>query len=186
MESNDDRNIPNSKGEEKDKLDKNVFEDLQLSETDIVWLAGLLEGEGTFLLDRRAATLYEESTSPPSPILRVSMTDGDVIARVAKMLNKKPFIATAKTKGNKIEHIVSCQARPPLFYLLPRLLPYMGERRTIEIQKCIDALEDWKIWYLRGGRRKSSSKAGKISAEQRALKKNLTRSNFYTICKTKT
>ena len=76
--------------------DKNLFKDLMLSETDVAWLAGLLEGEGTFLLDNRSATRYEESTVPPSPVLRISMTDQDIIDRVAKMLDKKSFSAKKK------------------------------------------------------------------------------------------
>ena len=138
--------------------DENLFKDLKLSEIDIAWLAGLLEGEGSFSLDSRAKQRYEESTASPSPILRLSMTDKDVVYKVAKMLDKDSFEAGEKTKGNKTEYIVSSQSRPVLFYLLPRLLPYFGERRSIKVQKCIDALNDCKVWYLEGGRSKAARK----------------------------
>lgn len=120
-------------------------------------MAGLLEGEGSFQLDKRAGKRDQDSTAPPSPILRISMVDKDVISKVANLLGKEMFQATRKTAGNKTEYIVSSQSRPLLFYLLPRLLPYFGERRRAQVQACIDALEAYNIWYAEGGR----SKAGK-------------------------
>lgn len=100
------------------------------------------------------------------------MTDKDVIERVAKMFNKKHFEAKEKTTGNKTEYIFSCQSRPPLNYLLPRLLPYFGERRATQVKKCIDAIEDWKVWYLEGGRQKAASNAAKAGAAKRQAKKS--------------
>ena len=136
--------------------DVRVFQDLQLSETEIAWLAGLLEGEGSFTIDSRAKKRYNNSTSPPSCTLRVSMTDKDVIAKVAKMFKKDLFQATRKTTGGKPEYIFSCQARPPLIYLLPRLLPHLGDRRSKQVQACLEVLEEWLDWYLDGGLSKAA------------------------------
>jgi len=52
-----------------------------LSEIDIAWLAGLLEGEGSFLLDNRSAKRFKVSTSPPFPFIKIQMTDEDVIKK---------------------------------------------------------------------------------------------------------
>lgn len=38
--------------------DFRVFQDLQLSETEIAWLAGLLEGKGCFTIDSCAKKRY--------------------------------------------------------------------------------------------------------------------------------
>jgi len=46
------------------------------------WLAGLLEGEGSFLKGPPSA--------PRHPMIAVQMTDEDVIARVAAMFGRKP------------------------------------------------------------------------------------------------
>lgn len=113
--------------------DPKMFQDLQLSEIEIAWLAGLLEGEGSFGIDNRAKKRYNNSTTPASCTLKISMTDEDVIAKVGKMFKRPPFQATNKTAGGKTEHIFSCQARPPLIYLLPRLLPHLGERRSKQV-----------------------------------------------------
>lgn len=47
---------------------------------DICWLAGLLEGEGCFML-RKVANKDRQ------PVVRIATTDPDVIARVAGLLN---------------------------------------------------------------------------------------------------
>ena len=74
---------------------------LQLSDIEIAWLAGLLEGEGSFGIDDRSATRYEDSTAPAVPRLELSMVDEDVIAKVARLLRKnyfKPETTTVKQK----------------------------------------------------------------------------------------
>lgn len=140
-----------------DVCDKDsLCNDLSLSETDIAWLAGLLEGEGSFRLDDRPSKRYLKSTAPPAPVMKVSMTDKDIIERVSKMLKKDYYQASRKTTGNKTEYIVSCQVRSILIYLLPQLLPYFGERRSAQVKKCIDALEDWKKWDSERSLRKAS------------------------------
>ena len=40
---------------------------LSLTEIEIAWLAGLIEGEGNFGLDARSATRCKVSTAPASP-----------------------------------------------------------------------------------------------------------------------
>ena len=38
--------------------------DLDLTDIEIAWIAGLLEGEGTFAVNDRGKTRYEESVAP--------------------------------------------------------------------------------------------------------------------------
>lgn len=52
-----------------------------VAEHDRYWLAGLLEGEGSFLKGPPSAPRY--------PVLSLQMTDEDVVARVAAMLGRK-------------------------------------------------------------------------------------------------
>lgn len=126
--------------------------DLQLKDVEIAQLAGLLEGFGTFGIDNRSVVRYENSTSPAVPTLSVSMTDEDIIAKIAKMLRKDYFLPKRKTVKDKQVYKVSTQSRPILTYLLPLLLPYLGKRRRVEVEKQIDLLDKYKIWYSQGGR----------------------------------
>jgi hypothetical protein len=67
------------------KSSKELIE--SLSDVEIAWMAGLLEGEGSFGLDKRSKQRYENSTSPPGPYVKISMTDEDVIEKMAKLVN---------------------------------------------------------------------------------------------------
>ena len=126
--------------------------DLALSATEIAWLAGLFEGEASFLLDKRSKTRYQVSTSPCSVYISIQMIDEDVIARVAQLLNKNYQSLTRKTSRNQPVYKVHIGDRATLRYLLPLLFPYLGNRRQQHVQLCLNALADWEIWYCNGGR----------------------------------
>lgn len=141
---------------------------LTLSEIEIAWLAGLIEGEGNFGLDTRSAKQYNVSTSPPSPHLKIAMTDQDIIERLSKLVNKKSFFATRPTVTGKRVYIVHVDDRAILGMLLPRLFPYFGKRRQEAVQKCLDVLAEWEIWYAAGGRREMA-KQGPLSKLSKKL-----------------
>lgn len=87
---------------------------------DVVWLAGLLEGEGTFDLQRGKY-----------PRVRVAMTDRDVVGRAATLLGARvrlsmkpaPYQATwhAEVQGDKATAVMKA------------VLPFMGSRRSGKI-----------------------------------------------------
>ena len=52
-----------------------------MTELELVWLAGLLEGEGAFL--------HGPPSAPNQPRIALNMTDLDVVERVSKMFNVK-------------------------------------------------------------------------------------------------
>ena len=139
---------------------------IALSEIEIAWLAGLLEGEGSFGLDARSAKRYNVSTAPPSPFLRISMTDQDIIERVSKLVNKKYFSPKRLTTTGKRVYIVHVGDRATLGTLLPRLFPYFGKRRQETVQKCLD---EWEMWYTAGNRREMA-KRGPLSKKPMASK----------------
>lgn len=119
---------------------------LNLSEVQIAWLAGLFEGEAYFNLDKRPQKRYKNSTSPPAPFIKIAMVDEDIIARVANLLNKKYYTPSRLTTTNKKVYVCHIGDRQTLIYLLPKLLPYMGKRRTEIINECITELENWELW----------------------------------------
>ena len=132
--------------------------DLRLSEGDLLWLEGIIEGEGSISLDRRPATKYEVSTSPPAPYLCITMTDKDVVNRIGFLLNMKTRLLNRKTTAGKSEYRVRAGRRQTLIHLFPLLLPHMGIRRKDKMQEAIDALDAWKVWYANGGRSKMSKR----------------------------
>ncbi|BDA51901.1 hypothetical protein COCOBI_pt-2040 (chloroplast) [Coccomyxa sp. Obi] len=142
---------------------------LSLTEIEIAWLAGLIEGEGSFGLDARSATQYKISRAPPSPYMRISMIDEDVIERVGKLVNKKCFSPTRRTVTEKQVYAVHVGDRATLSWLLPRLFPYFGKRRQEAVQECLDALADWEVWYA-AGKRGEMAKQGVLSKKFMASK----------------
>jgi hypothetical protein len=129
-------------------------------------MAGLLEGEGSFGLDKRSKKRYKNSTSPPNPYIQISLTDEDVIQKMVKLVNKNYFSPTRQTVKKKQVYTLYIGEREALLVLLPRLFPYLGKRRQAQVQLCIDALEEWKIWLIEGGR----SKMAKIGSKVRKQK----------------
>lgn len=93
-------------------------------ERDVLWLAGLLEGEGTFDAHRGRY-----------PRIRLGMTDRDVVGRAASLmgsgvrltLRRAPFAPTWHTEisGPRAEGIMR------------ELLPHMGSRRSARIAEVL-------------------------------------------------
>ena len=115
------------------------------------------------------------------------MTDRDVIdeveAKVAKMVDKKYFTPERKTKTSKTVYGVSVGDRQTLYYLLPLLLPHMGERRAARIQGAIDAIAQWMEWVEKGGRSEMSRRGynsglGKIFNEQNVQLQSLAKEEW--------
>ena len=62
-----------------------------MDEKELYWLAGLLEGEGSFM---RGAP-----SRPNTPMVSLSMTDEDVVARVGRMLGVSYYPDKTKRKN---------------------------------------------------------------------------------------
>lgn len=98
--------------------------DVQLS-----WLAGLLEGEGSFMFNA------------PSPVIALQMTDKDVVQRVAQMLDDAKLCGPYTYRGNNVKQVWACrmQGRDAVPWMAA-LYPLMGERRKQQIES---AIEKW-------------------------------------------
>lgn len=138
----------------------------QLSEIEIAWLAGLFEGEATFGIDKRSKIRYPKSTSPPSPYIRISMIDKDIIERVATLLEGKPFVPKRKTSAGNEVYTLHIGDRKTLCELLPLILPYLGQRRQKRVQECLQLLQEWKDWEQQGGRSQMAAEGGRAKAKK--------------------
>lgn len=96
---------------------------------DLMWLAGLLEGEGSFM--------KPVPSKPKSPIISISMTDQDVMERVGKLWNVK--IHRRPPGGLNHKEFWSCRIHGnPAVDLMKELFPYMGGRRKNQITRALD------------------------------------------------
>jgi hypothetical protein len=124
---------------------------LNLTETDIAWIAGLLEGEGYFGIDNRQRN-YKVSKSPPAPFIKISMVDEDIIQRLSKLLDKSYFSPSRKTVKDKQVYTLHIGEKEKVLFILEKIIPYMGVRRSERIKECISHLQTWKEWVENGGR----------------------------------
>jgi hypothetical protein len=92
------------------------------------WLAGLLEGEGSFL------------TGPPSrpnmPVIAIQMTDQDVIERVAALFGRKAHAATRREEHWRQSWMLRLSGHRAVEWMLV-LRPLMGSRRKAQIDRAL-------------------------------------------------
>jgi hypothetical protein len=107
----------------------------ELNEMELYWLAGLLEGEGSF------------SSGPPSapnsvPI-SLTMTDEDVVARVATLWNVAYHPVHRKrsvSMGWKQSYFVHIRGKPAVD-LMRQLKPLMSNRRREQIERALSSYD---------------------------------------------
>lgn len=97
---------------------------------DFYWMVGILEGEGSFYPS-------PPSQRPANVCIDFKMTDKDIMARVAELLGvnlrgpakRPPWSPTYRIviKGSKAVAIMQL------------ILPYMGVRRSLQINKVLDS-----------------------------------------------
>jgi hypothetical protein len=99
-----------------------------ISELDLHWLAGLLEGEGTFLAGPPSA--------PRSPAVQFWMTDRDVVERAAAMLDSAVMVVAPRRAHWKTTYAVRLSGSRAVVWML-RLRSLMGTRRREQIDRAI-------------------------------------------------
>lgn len=117
-----------------------------MQEADIAWLGGLLEGEGSFLTWKEK----REGTRTRPNVVRIQMgsTDRDVLERAAAVtgLGRVRAVAPQHNKlGGKPFWVWSVQAKADVRKLTQRLLPWLGERRTVQARAILDATANLNI-----------------------------------------
>ena len=100
----------------------------RIGDGDLHWLAGLLEGEGSFLTAPPSA--------PRSPALQVSMVDRDVIERAGALLGSSVAVIPARREGWRTAYSVRVRGRPAVLWMR-RLRPLMGARRRGQIDRAL-------------------------------------------------
>jgi hypothetical protein len=95
---------------------------------ELPWLAGLLEGEGSFLKGPPSAPRY--------PVLALQMTDEDVVARVAAMFDRKLGRWQSRHAREQPVFLVRITGAKAVAWMTA-LRPLMGERRQLQIDRAV-------------------------------------------------
>ena len=109
-----------------------------MSKEDLIWLAGLCEGEATFDAQRGRY-----------PRIRVAMTDRDVVGRIATLLGVSIRL-TLKPAPNKPVWTAELQGERAAV-IMRALLPHMGARRSGKIAEILAVSEAYRDPNWRGG-----------------------------------
>ena len=110
--------------------------------SELYWLAGLLEGEGTFV--------HGPPSAPTVPQIRVEMTDRDVVARVASAFERTVLQHTERAFGHKPSFSTTVKGASASYFM--RLLaPVLGARRRVQIEAALVGPHNEKVRWLRRG-----------------------------------
>lgn len=110
---------------------------MAVSNLDIAWMAGLLEGEGSFCVGKRKVKDKEYKRV----LISLVMTDRDVVQKAANLFECNVGPPTQpKYPGSKLIHRLSVCGQRAIEWMMT-VYPLMGERRQMQIEKCIEA---WK------------------------------------------
>ena len=99
-----------------------------VAERDWYWLAGLLEGEGSFLKGPPSAPRY--------PVLALQMTDEDVVVKVAVMFGRKAGCWQARDERWLPTYLVRITGAKAVAWMIA-LRPMMGQRRQAQIDRAV-------------------------------------------------
>lgn len=90
----------------------------------VAWLAGILEGEGSFGFYRKKATVA------------ITMTDEDVIARVSLLMNTTYSMQPRRKENWKSTYSIRLSSSKAV-YIMATVLPFMGVRRSAKISEIL-------------------------------------------------
>ena len=112
--------------------------------TEALWLAGLLEGEGTFVCDSM------NGRSRPRPRIALQTTDEDVAKKAARLLDAKvwgPYTPAPPRKPVWATAVTGLKAAT----YMKVLCPYMGARRQKRMKEILSVWDPYhyKTWRAR-------------------------------------
>lgn len=140
-----------------------------ISEEDLLWLAGLLEGEGSFL--------QSCPSTPNAPAITLMMTDLDVVQHAAMILNVTVYSRFRAGKA-KSTHQLRLRGKRAV-ETMQQLLPLMGARRRSQIERAIASYDPYYRSRARTGltdaqiidiyRRANSGESCRLVADEYSL-----------------
>jgi hypothetical protein len=99
-----------------------------ITDQDLAWLAGLIEGEGTFLAGPPSA--------PRTPAVQLSMVDRDVVERAGSLLEAGVQVIRSRRQNWRTAYSVRVRGMRAVLWM-KRLRPLMGARRQAQIDRAL-------------------------------------------------
>jgi hypothetical protein len=99
-----------------------------LPAAELHWLAGLLEGEGSFMAG--------PPSSPGLPVIAVNMTDQDVMDRLGRVFARKVHVVRPRNVRWRTSYQVRVLGRDAVRWMT-LLRPLMGSRRQAQIDRAL-------------------------------------------------
>lgn len=115
---------------------------IQLTHKELYWLAGLLEGDGSFEWAR------EKGATISKPRLTLKMTNEEVVRKVAKMLGYQCSEKEYPERPNWNKAFLVRLKGTKTAALMRTLAPLLGERRQQQIRKLLANYEPYKNYKL--------------------------------------
>ena len=101
---------------------------MPLGVSDAAWLAGILEGEGSFMMSVSRGCRY--------PCVTVNMTDRDIIERVTVLLGCSVYVIPNRRIDRKQSYRATVQGSRAA-EIMTQLRPWMGLRRGAKIDEIL-------------------------------------------------
>lgn len=158
----------NLKNDAASPLNEDMF--VHVSDTDLAWMAGLLQGEANFTMDKRVRSKSgdpEYIPPPPTPIIKIDMVEEDVMTHLASLVGEKVLPLKRQTTGKKNVYRVTIQQRAKTEAFLKKLLPYVvGAKTSDKIKELLEVCDQYNKWRAAGGPSKAGRLAAKIKLEK--------------------
>lgn len=108
-----------------------------MQDTDIAWVAGLLEGEGCF-------SIYERKNRPNTTdcAIHCEMTDEDVIRKLHNIVGVGNISYRPARRNRQPTWILSVYKKHDIFKILISIMPYMSKRRLAKASEIFSIIED--------------------------------------------
>lgn len=142
----------------------------QVEQKELAWLAGMLQSEGYFYLDKRIRSTSKDATytpPPPAPMIKIEMVEKDVMQKIGDLVEQNVVEQKRKTTAGNAVYRVNISSRPKIEALLKAIHPYIvGQKRNEEVQKLLDVCDDYNKWVKEGG----PTKQAKLAANAKQKK----------------
>lgn len=103
-----------------------------MTAAEIAWVAGIIEGEGSFCYKNGVA-------------IQVTMTDQDVIERLQRITGLgRIYAIKPRAEHHKPAWMWSVQRRAHIRHIIRCTLPWLGDRRTVAARRLLDRIADAK------------------------------------------
>lgn len=132
---------------------------IQMADLDLYWLAGLLEGDGSFRLKGR------------DPVITLGMTDEDIVVRATQIMGTNYYRKGPKHGGIGKKPMYRTETSGPRAHaLMLRLKPVMGIRRQQQITNATKDYDGPHIGEKHGNAKITNEQAREIRRLWRAKK----------------